>query len=103
MMQGDSYGLKIEILKADGTAVTTADVSDVEITIGSLSKTYSDGKVTFSEDENKWIYHLTQAETFKFPAARIKAQVRVVWADGSVEGVHLGEIRVLESISKEVL
>lgn len=103
IMQGDSYGLKIEILKADGTAVTTADVSDVEITIGLMSKTYSSGKVTFSEDYNKWIYPLTQAETFKFPAAIVKGQVRVVWADGSVEGAPLGEIRVHESISKEVL
>lgn len=28
MMQGDSYGLRIDILKADGTAVTADDVAD---------------------------------------------------------------------------
>ena len=39
MMQGDSYSLDIEILDAFGTAITDAEVSNVEITIGHLRKT----------------------------------------------------------------
>ena len=101
MMQGDSYGLKIEILNADGVAVTPDDVSDVEIAIGFIHKTYARGDVVYSD--GVWIMPLEQEETFKLAATRAKAQVRVVWADGSVEGVPLGEIRVNESISKEVL
>lgn len=103
MMQGDSYGLRIDILKADGTAVTADDVADVEITVGDLIKKYSDKKVTFDADGNKWIFPLSQEETFSFPASRIKAQVRVVWASGAVEGASLGHINVFESISREVL
>lgn len=101
MMQGDSYGLKVEILNAVDVAVTPADVSDVEITVGSLSKTYKNGEVT--HDGNLWIFPVTQEESFKLSASRLKAQVRVKWTDGTVEGVPLGEIYVKESTSKEVL
>jgi hypothetical protein len=101
MMQGDSYGLKIEILNADGVAVTTDDVSDVEITVGFVRKTHANFDIIYSD--GFWIFPLTQEETFKMPATRVKAQVRVVWRDGSVEGASLGEIQIHESISKEVL
>lgn len=101
MMQGDSYGLKIEILNADGVAVTSDDVSDVEITVGFIRKTYAKGEIIYSD--GLWIIPLTQEETFKLPATRVKAQVRVVWKDGFVEGASLDEIRIHESISKVVL
>lgn len=103
MMQGDSYGLPIEILRSDNTVVTAADVSDVEITIGFLTKTYKAGEVTYDADTAKWVFPLSQEETLKFPAIRIKAQVRVKWPNGAVEGVLLDGINVHESISKEVL
>ncbi len=103
MMQGDSYGLPIELLKADGSVLTAADVLEVEGTIGSLTKTYTDGGMTFSSADNKWRMLLTQEETLMFPNARLKAQVRVKLKDGSVHGLSLGTIRVHESISKVVL
>lgn len=103
MMQGDSYGLRIDILNADHTAVTADDVSEVEITIGHLTKTYSNGQIAFDVDSKKWIFPLSQEETFGFPASRIKGQVRVAWASGIVEGASLGWINVIESLSREVL
>lgn len=103
MMQGDSYSLKVEILDKDKALVTPADVSDVEITVGSLRKTYANNEVTYNENLERWLFPLTQEETFRFAPARVKAQVRVVWQDGTVEGVSLGTINILESISKEVL
>ena len=101
MMQGDSFGLKIEVLKESDEAVTLSEVSDVEITVGFLRKTYAKGEVLYSD--GIWVFPITQEESFKSPATRVKAQVRVVWKDGSVEGASLGEIRVHESISKVVL
>lgn len=103
MMQGDSYSLKVNILKKDKTLVLPADVSDVEITVGSLRKTYAKNEVIYNEGLERWLFPLTQEETFKFTPARVKAQVRVVLKDGTVEGIPLGTINVLESISKEVL
>ena len=101
MMQGDSYGLKIEILNSEGGLVTPADVSDVEIAVGFIRKTYAKGEVLYSD--GLWIFPITQAESFKLPSARVKAQVRVAWAGGGVEGALLDDIRVHESLSKEVL
>ena len=103
MMQGDSYGLPIEIKNSGGTAVTPEDVSDVEIVIGHLIKTYKKNEIGFNADSGVWIFPLTQEETFSFPAMRVKGQARIAWASGGVEGVRLEHIDVSESYSKEVL
>lgn len=103
MMQGDSYGLSIEILNNEKVRVTPEDVSDVEITVGSLTKTYKNNEVTFNSDTGKWIFHLTQEETFKMIPTRTKVQLRVKWKSGGVEGCNLGYKDIKESISKEVL
>ena len=101
MMQGDSYNLGISILNNAGSPVTPEDVRDVEITIGHLSKSYKNAQLTFSD--GLWLFPLSQKESFgMFPSA-VKAQVRVAWANGVVEGKPLYGIRNEESISKEVL
>ena len=101
MMQGDSYKLRLKILSPDQTALTPEDLEDVEITIGSLIRTYSAGGITYEDGE--WFIHLTQKETFKLPVPRAKVQVRVKRADGDVEGQLLGQIVINESLSKGVL
>lgn len=101
MMQGDSYGLIIEILNEDKVAVTVDDVLDVEVSIGFLQKTYSAGDVRY--EEGQWIIQLSQEETFRILPYRVRIQVRVKWLDGSVEGVDLGYKHIDESISREVL
>lgn len=101
MMQGDSYSLAVEIRKEDGTIVTDADVSDVEITIGNITKSKSGGSVSYANEV--WNFPLSQDETFSLTASRVRAQVRVKWKNGDVEGVVLDPRRVNESISKEVL
>lgn len=103
MMQGDSYGLAILIKNAGGIVITADDVADVEITIGFLKKRYSTGDVLFDSSSMKWIFPLTQEETFQFPSIRVKGQVRVMFKSGFVEGVSLGYVNVNESTSKEVL
>ena len=101
MMQGDSYNLGIRILNNAGNPVTPEDIKDVEITIGQLRKTYLNTQVTFCE--GLWMFPLSQKETFDYWPSAVKAQVRVVWANGVVEGKPLYGVRINESISKEVL
>ena len=101
MMQGDSYYLGINILNNAGQPVTPDDIKDVEITIGNLRKTYRNAQVTFHE--GVWMFPLSQEETFRYWPTSVKAQVRVVWANGVIEGKPLYGIRINESISKEVL
>ncbi len=50
-----------------------------------------------------WLFPLSQSESLEFPPYAVPAQVRVKWADGSVEGKALYGVRVNESMSKEVL
>lgn len=101
MMQGDGYSLPIEIFRGDGTAVLDTDVADVEVSLGPVRKTWKQGEVTF--DRGKWFFPVTQQETFTLQAQRQRCQVRILWPDGNVEGVSLGEILVTESLSREVL
>ena len=100
MMQGDAYLLGINILNNAGMPVTPADVADVEITIGHLKKKYSAAELSFNN--GLWMFPLTQNETFGCMPAAPKAQVRIKWANGVIEGKPLYGIRIDESISKEV-
>lgn len=100
-MQGDAYNLGIRILNNAGNPVTPGDVRDIEITIGNLRKTYLNAQVTYNE--GLWLFPLSQTESFSFTPGAVKAQVRVAWANGVVEGKPLYGIRMDESMSKEVL
>ena len=101
MMQGDAYLLGIEILNNAGEPVTPADVSDIEITIGHIKKRYSDAALSFKN--GLWMFPLKQSDTFSYLPADPKAQVRVKWANGVIEGKPLYGVRIDESMSKEVL
>lgn len=101
MMQGDSYNLGIRILNNAGSPVTPADVNDVEITIGHLSKTYLREEIFYSD--GLWLFPMEQYETFELWPSSVKAQVRVVWRNGVIEGKPLYGVRIEESISKEWL
>lgn len=101
MMQGDSYNLGIRILNNAGNPVTPDDIKDLEITIGQLRKTYSGAQLTYSN--GLWLFPLSQQETFRYWPSVQKAQVRLLWANGVLEGKEAPSVRIKESISKEVL
>lgn len=101
MMQGDCCDLGIRILNNAGSAVTPSDVDDVEITIGTVRKTYRQAQLRFYED--LWLFPLSQQESFRCLPRLHRAQVRVRWKNGVVEGCPLYGVTMTESISKEVL
>lgn len=103
MMQGDSYGKEFKLRYKDGPVITPDDVMDVEVTIGSLSKTLKKNEIHYDSSLESWIFPISQEESFKFPAARLKSQVRIKWLNGEVEGADLEDIYVEESRSKAVL
>ena len=101
MMPGDSYSLSIEVAREkDGSLVTDADVIDIEFTIGHLIKAKAEG---VSYDGGTWIFPISQAESFKFPATHVKAQARIAWKNGEIEGVKMDPVCVWESISRREL
>lgn len=101
MMQGDSYDLGIVLKNNAGQPVTPDDVQDVEITIGTLSKRYKEGKLIYSN--GTWLFPLSQDESFSLRPGPKEAQVRVKWANGFVEGRPILGVRIQESMSKEAL
>lgn len=101
MMQGDSYNLGFTVKNNAGEIITPDDVADVEITIGHLSKTYQSGHLLFTS--GRWMFPLKQSETFAYWPKQLKAQIRIVWKNGVIEGKPIYGVRVHESISKEVL
>jgi len=101
MMQGDACNLGIRILNNAGSPVTPQDVSDVEIVLGTLRKTLKTGGIFYHD--GLWMFPLTQKETASLWPAPIKAQVRLLWGNGVVEGQPVMGLRIYESISKEVL
>ena len=101
MMQGDAYKLGFRINNNAGNPITPADITDLEITIGSLSKTYRKNQLLY--ESGLWMFPLTQDETFSYVPAAAKSQVRVLWVNGVLEGKPVYGVRVDESISKEVL
>ena len=101
MMQGDSYYLGITIKNNAGSTVTPADVKNVEISIGHMTKTYLNAEVLYSD--GLWLFPIEQKESFSILPSAVKAKVRVFWANGVIEGKPIYSIRNTESISKEVL
>ena len=100
MMQGDAFVQKIEI-KSNGAVLTPADVQDVEITFGRLSKTYAAKEIGFHD--GKWEFPLTQEESFRLRDNFQRVQVRVCFLNGDVEGADLGDVYVTESLSRRIL
>lgn len=101
MMQGDSYNLAFTVKNNAGAVVTPADIEDMEITIGHISKTYKNIQVTYKD--GKWLFPLSQEETFGYWPKATKAQIRIFWPNGIIEGKPIHGVRVHESLSKEVL
>ena len=101
MMQGYAYNLGIRILNNAESKVTPDDVQDVEITIGHLRKTWLNAQLDYAD--GLWLFPLSQKETFGYWPSEVRAQVRVVWRNGVIEGKPLYGVRIEESISKEWL
>lgn len=68
MMQGDAYSLPI-VLRQGELLITPEMVLRLEITIGTLTRTYP-GVVRYDEENGQWLFPLTQEQTFAFKAGR---------------------------------
>lgn len=101
MMQGDSYNLGFRVLNNAKNVVTPIDIQDMEITIGHIRKTYRNAQITF--DGSRWLFPISQSETFGYWPKVVDAQIRILWANGTLEGKKIHGVRIVESLSKEVL
>ena len=103
IMQGDQYAIPF-VGKLNGEPLDLTQIEQIEFVVGKLRKVYP-GEVT-ADDDGTFLFPLTQEETFAFRSAMLSGQVRVKFKGVTapeVIGLPTGFIRVLESISKEVL
>lgn len=101
IMQGDALRIPFTI-KADDTVLTPSLVTDIEIILGPFDKLYSTDEIYYSA-EYGWIFPLTQEDTMYLDKYILNCEVRVKFPDGTVKGVKVGRINVLDCMSTEVL
>ena len=101
MMQLDSCLLGFTLRSSGGSLLTPTDLTDVEIALGNLVKSWRRQELQFAD--GKWFFPLSQQESSAFWPGHLRCQVRVLWNNGVVEGKAIQGLRILESISKEVL
>lgn len=74
MMQGDACRLPFHI-RQDGVTVTPEMITDLEVTVGSLRKTYTSGEITYGE--GCWFVYLSQEETMAMSGSKyIRVRIR---------------------------
>lgn len=101
MMTGDCYALPIGVTLDEGT-VGESTFAEIEVMIGSVRKTLTDGDITFDINTGEFLVSLSQAETFRLGGKR-KVIARFKFANDEVLGVELGDVEHIISTSKEVL
>lgn len=100
IMQGDAYSIDIGLVDDEGNALTPEMVDEVEVSLGTLKKSYPD---TVVYDEGEYLFPLTQTETLAMPIGLKTFQVRVKFNGGDVVGCNLPNVMVMMAKSKEVL
>lgn len=104
IMQGDQYSLQLVPVDAEDNVIPHAEIEDIEIMVGCMRKTMSDGEIIYNEDENIHLYPLSQSETFGMAPGVYKIQARIKSRGGFVVGNdHVGNLKVEASRSKEAL
>lgn len=101
MMAGDAFGLPIEISLEDRIA-TAGDFEEVEVFVGCVCKTASDGDVVYDEESEAFIVSLSQEDTYRL-RGKNSVQTRVKFANGDVLGEEAGMLVIGGSLSKAVL
>lgn len=100
IIQGEQYAIKIEIYNEDAQ-VTPENCDDIKIKVGTIEKTHSAGELSYSTEEEAWLFPLTQAETLAFCGGRIERQRQVKIA-GNIFSTAKSIILIADSIIKTV-
>lgn len=104
MMQGDSYYIYFNLKtrnKGEEIPIDPSCVSEIELRIGSIRKTYTENEIIHVEG-CRWKARLLQTETFSL-AMYNNAQVRVKLTSGDVIGTSASPVQAYNSLSKEVI
>ena len=102
IMQGDACRLAFQI-RQNGTIVTPEMITDLEVTVGNLRKTYLDGGITFESE--CWYTYLSQEDTKSLSGSEyIRLRIRYLdqpWV--AVRGTRMAQLNVDANPRAEVL
>lgn len=100
MNKGDTITIILDY-NLDGNPLQKDAYDEIEFTIGEQVYTLSNGKITWNEEEGKYLIDLSQEETFNLPNI-VKYQVRIKYS-GDVTSSDVETLRIGNTISKVVL
>lgn len=74
IMQGDACRLPFHIVQ-DGLVISPEMITDLEVTVGSLRKTYLSGGIEYTDEH--WLMNLSQEETMAMSGSEyIRVRIR---------------------------
>lgn len=101
IMQGDAYDFGV-VITLNGGPIDIDLVEKAEMVVGTHRKEYP-GELTYDSNSGKFLFPLTQEESFSLCSLPQPAQIRIKFKTGEVFGGGLGTVNVSPSASKEVL
>lgn len=97
VMQGDAYSIAVGILDCNAIPINPTGVEEVEITIGDITKRYSDEGLAYAYGQ--YIFKLSEEETRTFGKTDyiedITVKVKIKTKKGEVVGRQVGEITLI--------
>ena len=100
--RGDAYPIALN-LSIDGLPPDISTLEVVEITLGSITKTYPSNGVTFDDVNSRFLYDLTQADSFRLKPGLLEVQIRVKLKNTRVYGSCVATIGSVDQSSSEVV
>lgn len=97
--QGEACDIEITLTTNGGAQVTPDIVADIEISLGNLIKTLSDGDIYY---DGVWVFPLSQQETFRLSGVR-PLTVRAKFTDETVGKASLCPVVIRKTKSRRVL
>ena len=100
LMQGDQYKIPFYLTDGKNRVLSDQYIKDIEICIGKVRHRYPE--ITYNEEQQVWEFPLSQKESFSFTRCYAPVQIRIQTYDDEVVGLNLGEMKIFNSISKEL-
>lgn len=96
--QGDQYGIAVKTYAGD-SLLTPSDVDGMKIKIGEFVQKYPGGELTYDDEEEAWVFHLSQQQSLTL-GTRTKMQFQYK-VGASIQTSDTMDVLVKPSIIKD--
>lgn len=100
--QGDQYAIPITV-ERNGITQTASDIQKLEVVLAGIRKLYP-GDIVYNSGTQKFLYPITQEDSFSLEEDTYDAIGRPLYADGTISGWQkLGGITILKMEGAEMI